>query len=367
MSIQKRPSPDGKSTKYVVRWRAKGKEVSKSFSRYAEARRWDTEIQQSLDAATYVDPGAGILTLEAFADDWLDHHNCAPSTKAKYRSLLDAQIIPALGSLRLNQVTAHKVNAFLGGTGKAASTVRSIAALLSSLSRVAVEDERIKKSFMPIRLSLPRAKADERVFLDEEQVQALVDAAEDRDKALIHTAAWTGLRWGELVGLRRKCLDLDKGTVEVREALVDVGGNITFAPPKTPSSRRTVTVVDENVAVLKHHVATYPSGQFTLVFSTEGGRPIRDDNWRKRVWKPLVKSVPTVPDNTRFHDLRHTHVALCIQAHMNLKSIQTRLGHSSIRVTGDRYAHLLQAVEERDVAALNDLAKPKKTATKKPS
>ena len=84
-------------------------------------------------------------------------------------------------------------------------------------------------------------------------------------------------------------------------------------------------------------------------------------------FSPLVESVPTVPNNTRFHDLRHTHVALCIQAHMHLKTIQTRLGHSSIRVTGDRYAHLLQAVEERDMAALNDLAKPKKTATKQPT
>jgi integrase len=207
VSIQKRPSTDGKTTTYVVRWRAKGKEHSKSFARYAEARRWDTEIQQSLNTATYVDPRAGTLTLEAFANDWLDHHNCAPSTTAKYRSLLDAQIIPALGALRLDQVTPNKINAFLGSTGKSASTVRSIAALLSSLSRVAVEDERIKRSFMPNHLSLPRAKADERVFLDEDQVRALVHAAEDRDKALIHTAAWTGLRWGELVSCARNCLD----------------------------------------------------------------------------------------------------------------------------------------------------------------
>jgi integrase len=153
-------------------------------------------------------------------------------------------------------------------------------------------------------------------------VRALVHAAEDRDKALIHTAAWTGLRWGELVGLKRECLDLDRGTIEVREALVDVCGNISLEPPKTPGSRRTVTLVDENVALLKAHMETYPPGQFTLVFSTDRGRPIRDDNWRKRVWQPLVKSVPTVPGNTRFHDLRHTHVALCIQAHSGLSHSQ---------------------------------------------
>jgi integrase len=354
MSIQKRHSPCGNKT-YVVRWRAKGQERSKSFVRLADARRFNTEIHQSLETATYVDPRAGTMTLEAFANDWLDKHTCAPSTKAKYRSLLDAQIIPALGALRLDQVTPYEVRTFLGGTGKAASTVRSIAALLSSLSLAAVEDERIKKSFIPARLALPRVEADTRIFLDLAQVQALVDHAEDRDKALIFTAAWTGLRWGELVGLKRECLDLHKGTIEVREALVDVGGTLSLAPPKTPSSRRTVLLTKKNQAVLKHHVETYPPGQQTLVFSTDRCGPIRDDNWRKRVWKPLTEAVSSVPDRTRFHDLRHTHVALCIQAYMNLKTIQTRLGHSSIRVTGDRYAHLLQAVEDRDMASLDAL------------
>ena len=126
-----------------------------------------------------------------------------------------------------------------------------------------------------------------------------------------------------------------------------------------------VTLVDENVAVLKHHVLTYPPGRQTLVFTTDRGGPIRDDNWRKRVWKPLVEKVPTMPHETRFHNLRHTHVAPCIQAEMNLKRIQTRLGHSSIRVTGDRYPHLLQAVEEQAVASLNALTKPKKKARKR--
>jgi len=355
MSIQRRISTDGKKTTYVVRWRAKGVERSRSFARWAEARAFDTEVRQSLDAATYVDPHAGKITLEEFANDWLDKHTCAPSTRAKYRSLLNAQIIPALGNHPLGQVTRYQVKTFLIGTGKAASTVHSIAALLSSLSLAAVEDERIKKSFIPTRLALPRAKADERIFLDADQVQALVDAAQDRDKALIYTAAWTGMRWGELVGLKRDRLDLDNRTVEVREALVDIGGTLSLSPPKTPASRRTVRLTDDNVAVLKHHVATFPPGRETLVFTTDRGRPIRDDNWRKRIWKPLVESVPTVPDGTRFHDLRHTHVALCISTGMNPKFIQNRLGHSSIRVTMDSYGHLLEGLLDQDMASLNAL------------
>src|SRR5450631_1310496 len=109
MSIQTRHSPDGKKNNYVVRWRTNGQERSRSFARKADARRFDIEVHQDLNAATYVDPRAGTMTLAAFANDWLNHHACAPSTRAKYRSLLDAQIIPGLGTLPLDQVTPYKV------------------------------------------------------------------------------------------------------------------------------------------------------------------------------------------------------------------------------------------------------------------
>src|SRR5665647_2724148 len=108
MSVQTRRSP-GKKNQYVVRWRATGQDRSKSFARMAEARTFDAEIQQSLRSETYVDARAGKITLEEFANDWLDNHTCAPSTKAKYRSLLNAQINPALGALCLDQVTPYKV------------------------------------------------------------------------------------------------------------------------------------------------------------------------------------------------------------------------------------------------------------------
>ncbi len=89
---------------------------------------------------------------------------------------------------------------FLANTGKAPSTVRSLAALLSSISLAAVEDEKIRKTFMPSRLALPPERVQERVFLSVAQVAELVEAADDRNKALIHTAAWTGLRWGNWSG-----------------------------------------------------------------------------------------------------------------------------------------------------------------------
>ena len=186
-------------------------------------------MQHSLHVQTYVDPRAGKTTLADFAEVWLGSHAVSAATKAKYRSLLNAQINPALGSLALDQVTPLRIRQFLANTGKAPSTVRSLAALLSSISLAAVEDEKIRKTFMPSRLALPPERVQERVFLSVAQVAELVEAADDRNKALIHTAAWTGLRWGELVGLKRERLDLERGAIEVREALVDVAGELTLA------------------------------------------------------------------------------------------------------------------------------------------
>jgi len=358
MSISRRRNKAGQST-YIVRWRDGDKEKSKSFKRSRDAKDYDAEIRNSLKKGTYLDPGAAKITLSDFANQWLADHTVAPSTRAKYRSLLDAQILPALGHLRLDQVTPQNVRMFLARSEKKPSTVRTISALLSSISAAAVDDERIRKSFMPTKLALPREQADHRVFLKPEQVHALVEAAPERYQALIYTAAWTGLRWGELAGLKRSRVDLEKATLEVHVALVDHAGTLSLSPPKTPASQRTVRLTRINAEVLSKHMATYlGGGRMGLVFTTELGHALRDDNWRKRIWKPLVKGIGSVPDETRFHDLRHTHVALCLAVNMNMKAIQSRLGHSSIKVTMDRYGHRLDSVEERDMASLDALGKP---------
>ena len=142
-----------------------------------------------------MDPAAGKITLKAFAEGWLADHVVSASTKAKNKSLLEARILSELGSLPLESITPLRVRQFLAGLPLAPSSVRSVAALLSNLSRTAVEDGRLKRGWMPAKLSLPRDSADERVFLTREQIQWLVRAAPALDLAMIHTAAWTGLRW----------------------------------------------------------------------------------------------------------------------------------------------------------------------------
>ncbi len=93
-----------------------------------------------------------------------------------------------------------------------------------------------------------------------------------------------------------------------------------------------------------------------LVFTTETDQPIRDGNWRKRVWKPLLASVSSVPNETHFHDLRHTHVALCLDGGIDFKTIQTRLGQREHPHHVGCLRPPLYPLEDRAMDALDALA-----------
>lgn len=118
------------------------------------------------------------------------------------------------------------------------------------------------------------------------QVQALVDAVEDRWRALILLGAWTGLRIGELSALRREHLDLQACTVSVKSAVVDViGQGRSYGPPKSAAGRRAVAIPPHIIGDLEHHLAMYAQpGAHSLVFVGPKGGPLRRNNFASRVW-----------------------------------------------------------------------------------
>lgn len=309
---------------------------------------------------TYIDPGAGKVTLRVHSKEWLKTSHASEATKAKYKSLLDAQILPALGDVPVANMTPLKVKQFLARQSKkgyAPSTVRNLAEVLSALSHAAVDNGLLTQGWTPRRLDLPRAKADERVFLDHDQVRDLVANTPPIYRALVLTAAYTGLRWGELAGLRQNRLDLEQKRLEVVEAITYTKG-VRFSPLKSGTSRRTVGLNESLVAALTEHLETFGVGLHQVVFHNRNRTVLRDDNFRKRVWLATVAKTESVPDGLRFHDLRHTHASLMILAGWDLKSVSARLGHSSVAITGDRYSHILGAVEERNLDALEAASRP---------
>lgn len=364
-SIQTKTGRTGEK-QYVVRWRdPSGASKSKSFDRLQAARDYRADIETRLAKGTYVDPGGGKVTLREHAEHWLRLSRSSPGTKAKNRSLLNAQILPALGDVPVSKMNPLRVKEFLAAKSETLkpSTVRNLAEVLSSLSHSAVDHNLLATGWMPRRLDLPRDDADERVFLTQKQVLVLVNEAPPLYQALIYTAAQTGMRWGELAGLKASRVDLERGVIDVVQGLTYDGGKAAFSPPKTGKSRRAVGITDSTVAALREQIETYGLGEHDTVFHGPQGGLLRDDNFRKRVWQPLLASctpervkkgeiAEAVPPQTHFHDLRHTHVAFLIDAGWDLKSISDRLGHSSVAITGDRYGHLFAAVQQRNLGAL---------------
>jgi integrase len=195
-------------------------------------------------------------------------------------------------------------------------------------------------------------------FLNVDELWLLADTIDRRYRSFVLLAGYSGLRLGEILGLRWGHVDLLRRQVTVIETLSDLAGSISFGPPKTKAAIRTVTVpafVADELSLVA--VAPVESGQ--LVFLSPDGHPIRPGLFRRRFWNPAVEAAGLSP--LRIHDLRHTAVALWISAGANPKHIAVRAGHTSVAVVLDRYGHLFPQQEDALVAALEGAAPKRAT------
>ena len=173
------------------------------------------------------------------------------------------------------------------------------------------------------------------------------------------------MRAGELGALKITRVNLLRSTLDVIESASEVRGRLVAGPTKTGKSR-TITLSRSLTEVLGRHIEQYPSSD-GLVFTASEGGAMRHRNFYRRRFKPAVARTGLVED-LRFHDLRHTCAAPLIASGRHLEEVKVYLGHSSIRVTSDRYGHLFpearqalaQCLDDTFRAAAVDLPRPVK-------
>jgi integrase len=171
---------------------------------------------------------------------------------------------------------------------------------------------------------------------------------------MILTAGYSGLRWGELIGLRRVNVELDKRVIVVVEQLVREKDQWARKPPKTRASRRRVAIPAALADELVRHIERFSNeGPDGLVFPNLAGNPPHPSSFNTNFWKPAKETVGL--QGVRFHDLRHTAVALAIAQGAHVKAIQLRMGHSSAQVTLDRYGHLFPELDVLIADGLDDV------------
>lgn len=334
-----------------------GKQVSapETFVTKADGHRWLAKVQTELDSGRWIDPKAAQETLKVYAERWVDSRlvrgrPLAPRTAELYRAQLKNHIVPALGSTPLRQLDASAVRAWFGKLsapdGPGQVTAAKCYRLLRAICATAVDDNLIARNPCSIR-GAGQELSSERPMFTLAQVGALVDAVEDRWRALILLAAWTGLRIGELSALRREHLDLTAGTVSVRSSVVDViGQERAYGPPKSAAGRRTVAIPPHIIDDLEHHLATYAQpGAQGLVFAGPKGGAIRRNNFSARVWAPAAEAAG-LPPGSHLHDLRGWGATVAARNGATTRELMHRLGHAS-PAAALRYQ---RAEQERDIA-----------------
>jgi integrase len=197
----------------------------------------------------------------------------------------------------------------------------------------------------------------ERRFLTAPEVERLVAAIDPRYRTLIHTAAYLGLRWQEIAGLRLRYLALEPArpaTLRVISTIERSGGRCRVVEVgKTKAARRTLVMPEFLRVALVDHVSKYSDDVW--VFAAPKGGFLRYDNFRNREWSPAVERAGLAP--LTFHCLRHTAAAFMIDDGADPLQLKRRMGHSDVRPSLDTYGHLFAQREDALVKALDDRQK----------
>lgn len=361
-------------------WRAywvdnHGREHSQRFRRKVDAQNHLRDVTAALRTHTYVDPGAGRVTVGELVEAHIRAFTGKPKTLGDKRSLAKTQVLPRWKDEPVSAVTAADVRSWIadrmrGDDGRKAVSskrVRDAALLLHRVLKDAVADQLIPRDPMATVKLPSKGQPRAQYPLTVDQLYKLADKVtvtdEDEDgnsyprpgvlqvnRALLLTLSWTGLRIGEALGLTANAVDLERRRIHVRRTYAqDEHGRTIEGTPKNHETRW-VPIPPQLLGELIPLVEARGPRQ-DLFIGPKGGT-INGTNWRNRVFTPALEACGLYDvDNPRVvHDLRHTFASLAVSAGANVKALQNAMGHKSASITLDIYSHLF----DDDLQALGD-------------
>lgn len=333
-------------------------------------------------------PSAAQVTTGEWITQWLNDYckqRVRPRTWEKYKSCLECYVMTKfkdvlLKDLRGMDVQKHfnmlMVNGRVNGQGLSSSTVRGTRRYFAMCIDSAIKNGLLTKNVVK-DTEPPKLIKKEIIILSNDQIIELLSQAKLIENKymqklvpiIIKLALHTGMRQGEVFGLKWEDINFNDASIYVKRSLAYiVGQGYILQEPKTKSSRRRILLMAEDIEMLKE----YRSWQEVdakelcdkyvdngLVFSNTFGNLLDTGNFVSRYFKPLLKPAG-ISEQFTFHGLRHTHATLLLQQGVNPKIIQERLGHSNIGMTLDVYSHILPDMQDEAVEALTTIFKEDK-------
>jgi integrase len=356
--------PDPQTGKRRQLWRS-----VKGPKREAEA-----ELVRLLhDKDAGLDRPTGKLTVGAYLERWLADYvrvNLAPKTHASYTDAIHGHFTPALGALELTALRPTHIQGLYsrmlvsgrrdGRGGLSARSVGRYHQILHAALHQAVRWQLLVRNPADA-VEAPRAPRREIATVSAEQARRLMAAGDETTIGpFVRLALLTGMRRGELLGLRWSDVDLDGAKIHVQQTAQRIDGQgIVFRHPKTRLSRRAIALSPDAVIVLRSHRRRQAEARLLagpayvdhdLVFATGIGTPIEPSNLR-RSWLAVTESAGL--PGLRIHDLRHAHATIMLGQGVHPKIVSERLGHASVNITLDTYSHVLPGLQEAAAAQLD--------------
>lgn len=343
----------------VVGWRGKNRPRRKTgtFKKHADADAFRKRTLEEKGTGRY--GSLEHVTVATHLEEWLRttvKPNRADATHSSYTLATNRHIIPHIGHVRLLALEPRHLEIWLNtlleqGVG---DRTRQNAYIVLS----AALNHAMRRGDLPAnpcaRVEKPRAKREKiNPFTREEIDWILADSFEGRYAALFRLAISTGMRQGEIYGLRSRDVDLREGTVRVVRQAVETEGRVTFQSyPKTDAGNRTLSLTDAAIVLMleyrKRMLKVGKAGRDLEFVAPEGG-VIRRSTFGHRVWRPMLERLDIA--HRGFHHVRHSYATLMLGSGVPLHVVSARMGHSKPSVTADLYAHAIpDQVEEARAA-----------------
>lgn len=318
---------------------------SRTFDRKTDAERWLADQLTKTNQGRWVDPNAGLIAFSEYAWTWLETKTrIKEKTREGYRSLLESRILPTFGPVRLAAIDRPMVGSWvraMADESLSPSRIRQAHQCLAAIMERAIDDGLIGRN-PARRVELPRLDEPDHRYLTPEQVARLADAMPDLEhQTMVYVLAYGGLRWGEMAALRRGRIDVLRRRLEIKEAISEISGRLSFGSPKTYQTR-TVHLPAFVAEMLGHHLGSVEDEEDALVFTAPQGGPLRYSNARNAIWDPARTRAGKDLAGITPHHLRHTCASLMRAADADVKAIQQQLGHRNATVTLNTYTHLFE-------------------------
>ncbi|GED34173.1 site-specific integrase [Brevibacillus centrosporus] len=331
------------------------KKKRRGFKTKKEAEAAMTEMQNELNKGTYVEPSK--MLYASFMADWLKDKQTKVQrrTLETYSGLVNNHILPVLGHIELSKLTPRQIQDLyntLFETGRLSDeNIQKVHTIINDSLNKAVGWEMVAKNVASV-LDRPKARKKEMEVWEVDEAHTFLKVAEkDRYYVAFLLALTTGMRQGEILGLRWKDVNLDTGVISITQTLSHDGKEMQVGA-KTDSGNRTVAIDTETIRELRklakrNKIEKLEAGpelfkDHGLVISTTVGTPLTPRNLMRTFYR-LIENADV--KKIRFHDLRHTHATMLLKANVNPKIVAERMGWADIKMI-DRYAHVLPNIQK---------------------